>query len=65
MAIARSNATSPPETAIDSAVLCAVSMGAVPAALTNVPAPVPRTGACTNACQPAVQMFNRWFRSPP
>ena len=53
------SAKSPPPTAIESAVLCAVSMGARRAAVTNVPAPAPTSGAWTKARQPADQMLRR------
>ncbi len=60
----RMKAQIPPSTRIESAVLCAVSFGAKPAALTKDPAPWPKNGACTNARHPAAQMLIRWFRSP-
>ncbi len=64
MAVAKKSATTPPLTAIESAVLCAVSTGAKPVAETKVSAPVPKNGARTKACQPACQMFMRSLRSP-
>jgi len=45
MAEAKKSAQRPPFTEMDRAVLCAVSMGARPAAETNEPAPVPKNGA--------------------
>ena len=59
MQTAMNKAHNPPPARIESAVLCAVSCGSMPAAPTNDPAPVPSHGACTNACQPALQMFTR------